>query len=259
MATKFSADAKPRPQRFSRERAGGMRNFAKSASRALDVLELFAVEQRPLGATEVAQALDLPGSSADQLLKTMTHAAYVSFDATSKRYYPSPRLAPFAGWLLQEYFGDNRLHALIDDLQRRVGGPVVLATRFDTVMQVVDVVGAAIPKGMTIPLTSVPGIAFLSSRSDGDVRSIIKRAVLYGMCSAKAADEVMLQTDLARTRGFACGRSVDLQGWTVALTLPEGPAGVPLVLSLGTRWDIPEGAYTDLFNTMQTSVQGFLH
>lgn len=252
-------DPPPPPPRYSRERAGGMRNFAKSASRALDVLELFAVERRPLGATEVALALGLPGSSADQLLKTMTHTAYVSFDATSKRYYPSPRLAPFAGWLLEEYFGDNKLHALISDLQQRVGGPVVLATRFDTVMQVVDVVGADLLKGITLPLASVPGIAFLSGRPEGDVGAILDRAVLYGMCPADAVDQILGQIRQARAQGFAYGKSVDEQFWTVALPLPQAPTGVPLVLSLGARPDVVRRAYTDIFHTIQTSIDGFLH
>ncbi|OYX21979.1 MAG: hypothetical protein B7Z04_00960 [Rhodobacterales bacterium 32-66-9] len=56
---------------------GERRNISKSAVRALDVLEHFAAVRRPLRATDIANALDLHPSSADQLLKSMVDAAYL--------------------------------------------------------------------------------------------------------------------------------------------------------------------------------------
>src|SRR5690242_14914123 len=48
---------------------GGSHNLAKSAIRALDVLELFARLDRPLRSIEIAKQLGISPSSAAQLLK----------------------------------------------------------------------------------------------------------------------------------------------------------------------------------------------
>lgn len=49
----------------------------KSAARVLDLLELFAVAPDPLGVSEVAKRLDLPKSSAQALLLTLTGRGYL--------------------------------------------------------------------------------------------------------------------------------------------------------------------------------------
>src|SRR5690606_14818464 len=59
---------------------GQRRNISKSAVRALDVLEHFAAVRRPLRATDIAHALDIHPSSADQLLKSMVDSGYLLID-----------------------------------------------------------------------------------------------------------------------------------------------------------------------------------
>jgi IclR family transcriptional regulator, pca regulon regulatory protein len=49
----------------------------KSATRVLDMLELFAVASRPLGVSEVAKRLELPKSSAQALLLTLEGRGYL--------------------------------------------------------------------------------------------------------------------------------------------------------------------------------------
>ena len=88
-------------------------NFSKSAVRALDILELFARIDRPLRAIDVTRLLGISPSSTIQLLKTMMDCAYLIFDPATKRYYPSPRLAEFGGWLSSKYFGDHKLQRLM--------------------------------------------------------------------------------------------------------------------------------------------------
>ncbi len=62
---------------YNIQHPGGKRNLSKSATRALDILEYFAMVGRPLRAREIAQAFDFHASSTDQLLKTMVDSAYL--------------------------------------------------------------------------------------------------------------------------------------------------------------------------------------
>ncbi|MDB5451556.1 MAG: hypothetical protein JWO33_134, partial [Caulobacteraceae bacterium] len=87
------------------QQPGERRNISKSAIRALDLLEYFAVVKRPLRATDIAHAFNLHPSSTDQLLKTMVDSAYLLIDPLEKLYYPSPRLVRFANWLTSGYYG----------------------------------------------------------------------------------------------------------------------------------------------------------
>jgi len=55
-----------------------MNDSVKSASRVLDVLELFAVVSEPMGVSEVAKRLALPKSSTQALLHTLVGRGYLS-------------------------------------------------------------------------------------------------------------------------------------------------------------------------------------
>jgi DNA-binding IclR family transcriptional regulator len=158
---------------------GGRRNLAKSATRALDVLEHFAEVKHPLRATEIARMFGWHSSSTDQLLKTMVDSGYLIFEASRKLYRPSPRLVRFGAWLSADYYGGDRLHRLLGLVHGRSGETVTLAVRQDEAMQVVDVVqpGASqrVPaKGLRVPMIgSALGSAYLAARSDTDVRQIV--------------------------------------------------------------------------------------
>jgi DNA-binding IclR family transcriptional regulator len=67
-----------------------------AAARALAVFEVFAREQRELLKSELARLLDLPESSCSDLLSTLHEIGYVARTASTKRYYPTSRLANVA-------------------------------------------------------------------------------------------------------------------------------------------------------------------
>jgi DNA-binding IclR family transcriptional regulator len=55
-----------------------MNTAVKSATRVLDLLELFAIEPRPIGVSEVAKRLELPKSSTQALLMTLAGRGYLA-------------------------------------------------------------------------------------------------------------------------------------------------------------------------------------
>src|SRR5215207_9910991 len=107
------------------------RNFAKSAARALDVLELFAREKRNLRASEIAYALDLPRSSADQLLKTLLRAGYLSLCPYAKTYFPSPRLVGFGTFITGVYDRSEMLGEMLSEVHEATGHIVTLVVQTD--------------------------------------------------------------------------------------------------------------------------------
>ena len=71
------------------------------------MLEYFGEARRPLRAVEIAKALELHASTTDQLLKTMVDSAHLVFDARSKTYAPSHRLAGFGAWVVESYGAES--------------------------------------------------------------------------------------------------------------------------------------------------------
>lgn len=68
----------------------------KTASRVLDVLNLFANERRPLTYSELARLLEIPLSSCHGLLKTMVGHGYLYDFGSRQGYYPTQRLLHIA-------------------------------------------------------------------------------------------------------------------------------------------------------------------
>lgn len=57
-----------------------MNDQVKSATRVLDLLELFSITTDPMGVTEVARKMDIPKSSAQALLRTLSGRGYLLRD-----------------------------------------------------------------------------------------------------------------------------------------------------------------------------------
>src|SRR3546814_20979779 len=64
----------------------------KTAARVLDVLNLFADEQKPLLYSEIATQMQIPLSSCHGLLKTMVARSYLYDIGKKQGYYPTQKL-----------------------------------------------------------------------------------------------------------------------------------------------------------------------
>src|SRR5260370_31135226 len=88
------------------KRIGGLTGFTqydeisfmdvKSASRTLDVFELFAREQRPLTLSEVAAALDAPLSSCFNLVRALKGRGFLFGVGPRRQIYPTRKMYDFA-------------------------------------------------------------------------------------------------------------------------------------------------------------------
>jgi DNA-binding IclR family transcriptional regulator len=224
--------ARPWPVRV--KRPGERRSLSRSATRALDVLELFGRARGPLRAIEIAKALDLHASTADQLLKTMVDSAHLVFDGRTKTYLPSHRLARFSAWIVESYGTEERLRALVAEIEAAAAEVVVtLTTPNDLFMQVLDLAGGdagdrPAQRGLRISVFgSVVGAAYLSTLPAAEVERLADRARL----PQAERRELLAQLESVRQAGFAEGLSVGESAWSLATPLPALGLS-PLVLGL---------------------------
>lgn len=214
------------------KRPGEKRSVSRSAARALDVLELFGVERRQLRAVEIAERLDLPPSTANQLLKTMVDSGHLVFEVKSKGYLPSPRLLGFGRWLTDSYGDDEGLRELVVGLQARINVSVTLTTPNDLFMQIVDL--AAAPgdtpeRGLQISVFgSVIGSAYLATLPDDEIVRLCHRARISSDQSATIASVA----EQIRIDGFADGPSPDSAVWSIAMPLPREGLDYCLILAV---------------------------
>lgn len=202
------------------KRPGERRSLSRSATRALDVLEAFGEARRPLRAVEIARMLQLRPSTANQLLKTMAESAHLLFDARTKAYQPSPRLAGIASWIGELHGIDRQISALVRDVGNRTDCVATVTMENDRFMQVIDLAGPEScggERGLRITLFgSAIGSAFLSTLDEAEVRRLADRA---------RVPEGELPTILGTLRtiretGHAAGPTAGSDIWSIAIPLP---------------------------------------
>jgi DNA-binding IclR family transcriptional regulator len=241
------------------KRPGDRRSMSRSATRALDVLEQFGQLRRPLRAVEISKLLGLQPSTTDQLLKTMVDSAHLVFDAATKSYLPSPRLAEFSGWLIEGYGGDGRLRRLLRDIELPAGEVVTLSTPNDLFMQILDLVGgrqgAQPERGLRASIFgSAIGAAYVSSLPDAEIRRLATRARI----PPQEIPQILEDAAGARAAGFTYGPSPDADTWSVAVSLPSQGFGVPLVLGLAGRPDRVRGHEAEVYATMRATIDRWI-
>ncbi|MDE2403322.1 MAG: helix-turn-helix domain-containing protein [Sphingomonadales bacterium] len=217
------------------------RSLSRSATRALDVLELFGEIRLPLRAVEIARRLSLHPSTANQLLKTMVDSGHLLFDARAKSYLPSPRLGEFARWLALSWPGGAGLRPLLREIQQATGAVVTITTANDLFMQVIDHAcppGRDPERGLGVSVFgSAIGSAWLSTIDDAEIARLADRARL----PADRLPRILADVAAIRRDGFAEGPSGDVY-WSVAV--PLSGLQVPAVLGLAgdeatVRDDVP--------------------
>jgi len=215
-------------------RPGERRSVSRSATRALDVLEYFGEMRRPLRAVEIAGALDLHPSTTNQLLKTMVESAHLTFDAQTKMYLPSPRLAPFGAWMMGTFGASQGLHRLMCDVQAQTGEVITLTTPNDLFMQIIDWVGSGpvnegTERGLRVSMFgSAIGTAYLMELSEPAIRRLAYR----GRLSSEETGDLIATVDRHRRVGIASSTGAGNGTLSLAAPLPREGLPAPLVLGL---------------------------
>jgi len=240
-------------------------HFAKSATRALEVVELFGTVRRPLRASEIRTALALHPSSTHQLLDSLAKSGFLVFDDFTKMYYPSLRLLQFGSWIAASTSDFQALGDLVAALRNKTCSPVVVSTRFRNKMQVVAHSGAPdmpswVAEGVDFPLfNSISGLALLASRSDHEVHWIANRHRLKAS-QMGAEREVLTRVSAIRNLGYSSGKGYGAVSgsWALAMTLPRSFAGIPLVVGLCDVAGRLKGQEANLSKMMRQEIEATL-
>ncbi len=230
---------------------GHLFNYSKSAIRAIEVLELFRATGRRLKAREIARALEIGPSSADQLLKTLVDGAYLQFDPSTKLYWPSPRTASLAGGLAARLGNDILLEHFIETARNDLDRNVNIAISQGTAMQIImgrlrrpeiewpsnrpgELGTSLIPIGTRVPLFgSSSGAAWLSMQPRDIILSCIAQCRRELGPLADTPEQLLTTLDQVREQGYAFGGiSVRNNAWGISMTFPPTEQGIRHVVSV---------------------------
>ncbi|MBB4614306.1 IclR family transcriptional regulator [Novosphingobium taihuense] len=153
--------------------------IVKSAGRVLRILELFDVLKREALVSEVSELLGLPQSSTSVLLRSLVVMGYLSYNAPTRAFAPTTRVALLGNWVNAPLLSDGPLIRLMHRLNVRTGQAVVLAIRNHIWSQYIHVVQATNPmriyvvKGSRRPLAcSATGLTLISDLPDSEITRI---------------------------------------------------------------------------------------
>jgi DNA-binding IclR family transcriptional regulator len=219
------------------------RTAVKSASRTLEVLELFQEEQRPLRLNEIYHLLEYPQSSCTNLLKSMVMMGYLNYNRATWTYLPTGKVASLGNWLYNFLFGQGEYQALLQRIQSATDETVVLATQNDLFIQYVTVLTPShahkMPPtegAMRVMTKSTAGLALMSKMSDRQVDKLCRQIHYYELSNSARldVDEVMKELRWVRHVGYChIAKRPTPEVASIAFPLGDQVHGIPLAIGVG--------------------------
>ena len=205
----------------------------KSAQRALEILEVFARQRRPLALKEILDELGYPTSSGSALMKSLVALGYLDYDRERRTYFPTMRIAVLGAWVPGALFGEGQLLPALEDLHQKTGETVVLAVQSDLHAQYVHLIHSSeplqfrAPPGTLRPLArSGMGLVLLSAKSDAEIERLRRRINASGEGAGQSREEMMTRVNEVRARGYAFSKNSISPGLgIIGAALPKGPFG----------------------------------
>lgn len=218
-------------------------SISKSVGRAFDVMEIFRETRKPATATEIRRRLECPHSSVVAVLHNLADLGYLSYDESTRLYFPTRKLSVLGTWVQPALKGSGKLRELADAITLDTGHTSAISCRNSIFLNIVYVRRGHHPRaaqfspGIGIALgKSIPGLAILSQIEDDEIADIIARVNFWSE-KAKAdqtckLDEVMSGVERVRQNGYAIGFDWSIENTgAIAYPLPSPFDGSPLCIS----------------------------
>lgn len=213
----------------------------KSAGRALQILEFFDGVQREASVSEISRALNYPQSSTSVLLRSLVSMGYLQQDRTRRTYVPTRRVSLLGNWVDPSLMQQGKLLDTVEELARKSGQTVVMATANGLYVQYIYVARstgmAQPPIGSLRPITSVAvGRALLSIYEDGQLTRLLRRinAERQEHAEAIAINDFVEKLRADRSRGYFRGSGADTDQAGIAIVLDRDRQ----LLVLGIEGDV---------------------
>lgn len=205
--------------------------MVKSAVRVLDIFETFEAERRALTISELVDLLQIPQSSMSTLIKSLVARGFIEYDAHTRRYRPSVRLAFLGNWVLGSTDTIARIHTLAQALHDQTGETVLIGAENGLYMQYLSVVISsstlrfALHPGLRRPLhRSGLGVMLLTRKNDADISRLVRRynaEILEDGEKRLSEADALQRVQTARTQGWFVSCSAFVKGGgSVATLLP---------------------------------------
>jgi DNA-binding IclR family transcriptional regulator len=243
------------------------RAVVKSAARALEVLEMFNEQRRPLKLHEIYEHLEYPQSSATHLMKSMVMLGYVNYNPVSRTYVPTGKVKGLGSWMSSSMYGQARYHRLVETLQQRTDETVALSTQNDLFIQYFLI---REPKhefklppsegNMLLLTQSTSGMAILSKMSDRQVDKLCRHINYYEAEDGNRVEiaQVMRELRWIRQVGYCYDeKRLDPRVLSVAFPLEETLHGIPLSIGVGGLTDRISRNISDIVATIRETIKEF--
>ncbi len=189
----------------------------KSVRRVFEILELFAAEQRPLAAKEVAKRLGYPLMSAHALLKSIHAMGYVDFDSPSWTYLPSRNLVAILEWVPDILEREKALLDLVAELNQATGETINISRRTGTKVRFLHglenrhTVGVSVKIGATMPVNrSLTGIVSLCLLGQQERIALLQRSAAEMADASPGPDHEEIDAILAELEASGIVTRCDL-------------------------------------------------
>jgi DNA-binding IclR family transcriptional regulator len=235
----------------------------KSAVRVLAIFEVFESERRSLTISELVERLRIPQSSTSTLMKSLVAKGFVEFEAETRRYRPSVRLAFLGNWVLGSTDVIARIHSLAQTLSEKTGETILIGAESGLYMQYLSVLvsphtlSIELHPGVRRPLhLSGLGLMLLSLKTDPEIGRVVRRYNSeYSDASGPRLSEreVLAMVETARRQGwFETANLITEGAGSIAtlLPLPRGERALAVgigapVSRLQARHDMLQSALTE--------------
>ncbi|MGE0804174.1 MAG: IclR family transcriptional regulator [Burkholderiaceae bacterium] len=217
-----------------------------SLHRALELLELFAVEQRPLTVGEVAQRLSYPQSSTSVLLHGLSGLGYLQHDRHARTFVPTLRVSFLGMWLHQRVLAQGSLLDFMEMLASRSGHVAMLAMQNGLYAQYIHIVAArssrvGLKPGLLRPICrSAVGKVLLSTMANAEILRIVRNVNAIDTDFPEPVDAKALLAEIAdcRRTGFAFSSGSVTPGSSVIATRVPDVGGQTVAVGIGVHsWE----------------------
>lgn len=222
-----------------------MRTVSRSVDRVFQIMALFGARRRPLSATEIRQALEMPHSSTVSVLFRLVALGYLEQSTDTKRYFPSLQLNRLCDLLPDGISGCSLPARLVDTVQARTGETTSLSRLDGFLTMPVYARTASYPgahhvlpgRSGGLATQSVVGRALLSVKSDAELRLFMQQAEFWARRARVTAThdtaQVMLAINGVRTLGYLCAYDQLVPGvGAVSYPLPLSDQDEPLAITV---------------------------
>ncbi|MEM7058941.1 MAG: helix-turn-helix domain-containing protein [Pseudomonadota bacterium] len=218
--------------------------MVKSAVRVLDIFEAFEAEQRALTISELVDLLQIPQSSMSTLIKSLVAKGFVEYEAETRRYRPSVRLAFVGNWVLGSTDVIAKIHTLAQILHDETGETVLIGAENGLYLQYLSLVVSphtvrfSLHPGLKRPIhRSGLGIMLLSLKQEAEIGRLVRRynAELTDPTETRASPSEVIEMVMdARTQGwFKSSNLVTHGGGSIATLLRLPRAHGTLAVGFG--------------------------